>query len=42
WIGKYKTGKLLIIDIESNNFAESKEDLGEVINKVNSELYGLF
>jgi len=42
WINKYKTGKLLIIDIESNNFAENKEDLGEVINKVNGELYGLF
>lgn len=42
WIAKYKTGKILIIDIESNNFAESKEDLGEVINKVNRELYGLF
>jgi deoxyadenosine/deoxycytidine kinase len=42
WISKYKSGKLLIIDIETNNFAENKEDLGEVINLVNGELYGLF
>lgn len=42
WINKYKHGKLLIIDIENCNFAENKEDLGEVINRVNRELYGLF
>ncbi len=42
WISKYRHGKLLIIDIEHCNFAENKEDLGEVINRVNRELYGLF
>ena len=42
WISSYREGKLLIINIDETNFAESKEQLGEVINKVDAELYGLF
>ncbi len=42
WISKYKDGKLLIIDIDNVNFAEKKEDLGEIINKIERELHGLF
>ncbi|MCH8902730.1 MAG: deoxynucleoside kinase [Bacteroidetes bacterium] len=42
WISAYRAGKLLIIDIDENNFAENEEDLGVVINKVNAELFGLF
>lgn len=42
WITKYDDGKLLIIDIDNCNFADDKEQLGEVINKVQAELYGLF
>lgn len=42
WIAKYKHGKLLIIDIDHCNFAEKAEDLGSVIQRVNTELYGLF
>lgn len=42
WISKYKEGKLLIIDIDNVNFAEKKEDLGEIINKIERELHGLF
>lgn len=42
WIGKYRLGKLLIIDVDTMNFAENKDHLGEVINKVNRELFGLF
>lgn len=41
FISKYKH-KLLIIDIDNINFAENKKDLGEVINKINAELNGLF
>jgi deoxyadenosine/deoxycytidine kinase len=41
WIAGY-TGRLLVIDVDQNNFAESEEALSEVINKVNAELYGLF
>jgi deoxyadenosine/deoxycytidine kinase len=42
WIKKYKKGKLLIINVDENNFSESAEDLGEVINRINAELHGLF
>ena len=42
WIGSYKEGKLLIIDVDKNKFAENTEDLGEIISKVDAELYGLF
>lgn len=42
WIKTYKNGKLLIIDVNENNFAEKHEDLGEVINKIDGELHGLF
>lgn len=42
WISKYKHGKLLVIDIDQCNFAENQEDLGTVIQRVQTELYGLF
>ncbi|MFN0275458.1 MAG: deoxynucleoside kinase [Chitinophagales bacterium] len=42
WIGKYRLGKLLVLDVDNINFAENSNDLGEVINKVNRELFGLF
>jgi deoxyadenosine/deoxycytidine kinase len=49
WITSYeedivKTGKekLLIIDVNETKFEDSPEDFGEVLNKINSELFGLF
>ena len=42
WIGDYKEGKLLIIDVDKNKFGEREEDLGEIIRRVETELYGLF
>ncbi|MBQ9434530.1 MAG: deoxynucleoside kinase [Bacteroidales bacterium] len=42
WISNYKAGKLLIIDVNTLKFAERAEDFGEVIEKVNAELFGLF
>jgi deoxyadenosine/deoxycytidine kinase len=42
WTNKYDDGKLLVIDIDNCNFADDKEQLGEVINKVQAELFGLF
>ncbi len=42
WSSKYDDGNLLIVDVDNINFAENDEDLGEVINKVNAELHGLF
>ena len=31
WISTYDKGKLLIIDVENNNFPESQEDLGKIM-----------
>ena len=42
WINKYDLGKLLIIDVDKNNFIENTEDLSSVIDKISAELYGLF
>ncbi len=42
WISTYASGKLLIIDVDSNNFPENKEDLGKIINKIDAEINGLF
>ena len=42
WISTYDKGKLLIIDVDENNFSESKEDLGKVIHKIDTELNSLF
>ncbi|MES2486643.1 MAG: deoxynucleoside kinase [Bacteroidota bacterium] len=42
WITGYDKGKLLVIDVDNNNFVDSPEDLGEIINRINAELNGLF
>ncbi|HBS85646.1 MAG: deoxynucleoside kinase [Bacteroidetes bacterium GWF2_38_335] len=42
WINSYTMGKMLIIDVDRNNFSEKSEDLREVINKIDAELHGLF
>lgn len=42
WIDNYTEGPLLVIDIDKNKFPENEEHLGEVIHKVDSQLYGLF
>lgn len=42
WAGSYKNGKLLIIDVDKYNFAENREHVGEVINRVSAQLHGLF
>ncbi len=42
WISTYDKGKLLIIDVDDNNFSENAEDLGKIINKIDAELFGLF
>ena len=42
WVQNYDKGRLLIIDVDKNNFVDNPEDLGEVINRINAELNGLF
>ena len=42
WIEGYKEGPLLIIDANTNKFAENEEHLGQIISKIDSTLFGLF
>jgi deoxyadenosine/deoxycytidine kinase len=42
WIDSYKEGPLLVIDIDKNKFPENEEHLGEIMQKIDSQLYGLF
>ena len=42
WIDGYKEGALLVIDIDKNKFPENEEHLGEIINRIDAQLYGLF
>ena len=42
WTDQYKEGPLLVIDVDKNKFAEDEEHLGEIIQKIDSQLYGLF
>lgn len=42
WISTYDKGKLLIIDVDDNDFKEDPEDLGLIIHKIDAELHGLF
>jgi deoxyadenosine/deoxycytidine kinase len=42
WVNSYDKGKLLIVNIDENNFHESSEDLGAIINDIDREIYGLF
>jgi len=42
WITKYDKGNLLIIDVDNLDFVANPEDLGEIINKIDAEINGLF
>ncbi len=42
WISTYDAGKLLIIDVDENKFHEDPEHLGKIIQKIDSNINGLF
>jgi deoxyadenosine/deoxycytidine kinase len=42
WIESYKLGKMLIVDVDSNNFIDKPEDMSVVIDKINASVNGLF
>ncbi|MBQ3750399.1 MAG: deoxynucleoside kinase [Bacteroidales bacterium] len=42
WLSNYNEGKLLVVDVNTIKFAEKPEDFGEIINKIDAELFGLF
>lgn len=42
WIQSYDKGNLLIIDVDDIDFVNKPEDLGNIINRIDAELSGLF
>jgi deoxyadenosine/deoxycytidine kinase len=42
FVDNYREGEVLIIDVDKNKFAENEEDLGTIISKIDSTLFGLF
>jgi deoxyadenosine/deoxycytidine kinase len=42
WVDAYNLGKIMIVDVDHNNFIDRNEDLSLVIDKVNAEIHGLF
>ncbi|MDT0645446.1 deoxynucleoside kinase [Zunongwangia sp. F260] len=42
WVHDYDKSNLLIIDVDNINFVENPEDLGDIINRIDAELHGLF
>ncbi len=42
WISVYDLGKLLVVNVDHIKFSERPEDLGEVIQKIDAEIHGLF
>ena len=42
WISNYTEGKLLVINADDIDFKNNPDDLGNIINKVQGELFGLF
>ena len=42
WISQYDKGKLLIVDVDDMDFVENPTDLGNIIEKIDAELHGLF
>lgn len=42
WAQTYDKGKILIINVDNNNFIKSQEDLGKIIESIDAEFNGLF
>jgi len=42
WIEGYKEGPLLVVNVDANKFAENEEHFGEIISKIDAQIYGLF
>ncbi|MNT47316.1 Deoxyguanosine kinase [compost metagenome] len=42
WIDNYKEGKLMILDKDNLDFTKNPEDFGTIVEKIESQLFGLF
>ncbi len=42
WVSTYDSGKMIVIDVDDNNFSETPEDLGKIIRQIDAQINGLF
>jgi Deoxynucleoside kinases len=42
WIHGYDKGNLLVINVDDIDFVNNKEDLGDIISRIDGEMTGLF
>lgn len=42
WVTTYDKGNIIILDVDDLDFVDNKEHLGQVINKIDAEINGLF
>ncbi|MFC3881395.1 deoxynucleoside kinase [Algoriphagus namhaensis] len=42
WIGGYREGKLLIIDVNQIDFVANPDDFAAIVSKIEREMFGLF
>ena len=42
WINGYQLGKLLIINVDNNDFTQNPENLSSIIDKIDAQIHGLF
>lgn len=42
WVEGYEGGNLLIVNVDELDFVDDPEHLGEVINRIDAEIHGLF
>ena len=42
WASQYEKGKLLVIDVDNIDFVDNPEDLGDIIDKIDAKIHGLF
>ena len=42
WINEYASGKSLIINVDNLDFVNKPEDLGQIVERVQAKLHGLF
>lgn len=42
WVNRYKSGKMLIIDVDRIDFQNNPEDLSNVIDRIDAQIHGLF
>ena len=42
WVEGYERGNLLIVNVDDLDFVDNPEHLGEVINRIDAEIHGLF